>query len=153
VEEDRQEEAQGVDRLIGRLQRRPTDVVQAAGGVVWRRTADGEVEVLVVHRPKYDDWTLPKGKLEEGEAFEAAARREVEEETGLRCLLGDEVAASRYRDRHGRVKVVRYWAMTPEGGRFKRNGEVDEVRWLSLEGARALLTYRRDRPVVDSLQP
>ncbi len=153
VEEDRQEEAQGVARLIGRLQRRPTDVVQAAGGVVWRRSAEGEVEVLLVHRPKYDDWTLPKGKLEAGEAFEAAARREVEEETGLRCLLGDEVAASRYRDRHGRVKVVRYWAMTPEGGRFQRNGEVDEVRWLSIEGARALLTYERDRPVVDSLQP
>ena len=107
--------------------------------------------MLLVHRPKYDDWTLPKGKLDEGESYEEAARREVEEETGLRCRLGDEVASSRYSDRNGRAKVVRYWAMTPEGGRFTPNDEVDEVRWLSPQAARSLLTYDRDRPVVDSL--
>ena len=118
---------------------------------MWRRSPAGGVEVLLVHRPKYDDWTLPKGKLEAGEPFEAAARREVEEETGLRCVLGEELATSGYRDRHGQAKVVRYWAMTPESGRFTPNREVDEVRWLPPAEARSLLTYERDRPVVDSL--
>ncbi len=138
-------------RLTRVVRRRPTGVVQAAGGVVWRRSTGGDVEVLLVHRPKYDDWTLPKGKLEPGEAFEAGARREVEEETGLRCVLGDELATSRYRDRHGRDKVVRYWAMTSKGGEFTPNDEVDEVRWLPPAEAEALLTYAHDRELVAAL--
>src|SRR5699024_9721130 len=86
--------------------------VLAAGGIVWRRLDDGTVEVLLVHRPAYDDWTFPKGKNDDGEDDEAAALREVLEETGLRCTLGPELASSRYVDAKGRDKVVRYWAMT-----------------------------------------
>ena len=85
--------------------------VLAAGGVVRR---DGRI--LLVHRPKYDDWTLPKGKLDAGEGFEEAALREVEEETGFRCELGDELEPTAYTDGKGREKLVRYWEMTPVGG-------------------------------------
>lgn len=141
------------------------EVVQAAGGVVWRCTAPDRVEVLVVHRPKYDDWSLPKGKLDEDETHEAAARREVEEETGLRCRLGDELLTVSYTDGRGRPKVVRYWAMTPEGGPagaagpvtddatgwFTPTAEIDEVRWVRREQAGRLLSYEHDADVVDSL--
>ena len=104
--------------------------------------------MLLIHRPKYDDWSLPKGKLEDGESFEQAALREVEEETGLRCELGDELESTTYRDRHGRRKLVRYWEMTPVDGEFAPNREVDEVRWVSPGEARALLTQAHDRRIV-----
>ena len=125
--------------------------VLAAGGVVARPCAGGE-EVAVVHRPRYGDWSLPKGKLEPGESFEAAALREVEEETGLRCELGPELVSTSYRDRRDRPKRVRYWAMTPVAGDFTPTDEVDEIRWLPLDEARALLTYERDAPVLDALE-
>jgi 8-oxo-dGTP pyrophosphatase MutT (NUDIX family) len=120
--------------------------VEAAGGVVLR---DGLV--AVVHRPRYDDWSLPKGKLDSGESFEDAALREVEEETGLRCRLVRELPAVEYEVR-GRPKLVRYWAMeavdeTP----FVPNDEVDEVRWLEPSEALALLSYDRDREPVLAL--
>ena len=83
--------------------------VRAAGGVVWRRT--DTVEVLLVHRPRYDDWSMPKGKLDDGESFEDAAVREVEEETGIRAALGEDLGEVRYVDHKGRDKVVRWWAM------------------------------------------
>jgi 8-oxo-dGTP pyrophosphatase MutT (NUDIX family) len=122
--------------------------------VVWRPRPDGRPEVILVHRPKYDDWSLPKGKLHAGEDDAAAALREVEEETGLRCVLGQELPASRYHDRFGRPKTVRYWAMTPEPGSsapFVPNDEVDEVRWLTPDEAEPLLSYDRDREVLRSL--
>lgn len=127
------------------------DVVQAAGGVVWRRRR-GDVEVLLVHRPKYGDWTFPKGKLETGEDHDDAALREVLEETGLRCALGPELEISTYVDGKGRPKVVRYWMMQVEDGAFAANDEVDEMRWLPLERARRRLTYERDLPVLDSFE-
>lgn len=124
------------------------EFVRAAGGIVLRRTATGD-EVLVVHRPRYDDWSLPKGKLDPGETFEAAAVREVEEETGWRCRLGPELPSVRYRDRHGRDKVVRYWVMTPvEEAPFTPGEEVDELRWLSPIAAATLLTYDADRELL-----
>jgi 8-oxo-dGTP pyrophosphatase MutT (NUDIX family) len=117
--------------------------VYAAGGVVVR---DGEV--LLVHRPRYDDWTFPKGKLDPGESFEDAALREVEEETGLRCNLGRELPATRYAV-GTRPKIVRYWLMTPEAETpFVPNDETDELRWLSRDEAMSLLTYDRDRDVL-----
>ena len=136
-----------------------TTVVQAAGGAVWRRATatvaatagGGGLEVLLVHRPRYDDWTLPKGKLELGESHADGARREVEEETGLRCALGPELVSTSYTDRRQRPKTVRYWAMTPVSGRFTPTAEVDEVRWLGLDAAARLLTYDRDRAVLDAL--
>jgi 8-oxo-dGTP pyrophosphatase MutT (NUDIX family) len=124
--------------------------VRAAGGVVCRDGSDGP-EILVVHRPKYADWSLPKGKCDEGETDEDAARREVREETGLVCRLGRELASTSYVDSRGRPKTVRYWQMTVEGGSFEPNDEVDEVCWLSLADARARLSYERDVGVVESL--
>jgi 8-oxo-dGTP diphosphatase len=120
--------------------------VAASGGVVVR---DGRV--AIVHRPKYDDWTLPKGKLDPGEDFEQAALREVEEETGLRCRLGRELPSTRYTDAKGRRKLVRYWLMEPESGQFLPNEEVDELRWLEPAEALALLSYDRDRELLLAL--
>jgi len=107
--------------------------------------------VLLVHRPRYDDWSLPKGKLNDHEDHAAAALREVQEETGLRCRLGPALPTTSHRDRHGRPKVVRYWAMSAIDGRFAPNKEVDAVRWMSTAEAFLMLTYTRDRAVVEAL--
>ena len=129
-----------------------TETVRAAGGLVRRRREDGVDEVLVVHRPAYDDWTFPKGKLEPGEREEDAAVREVEEETGLRCRLERELATTHYRDSRGRPKTVRYWLMSPIGGRLAPANEVDEVRYVPPSEARTLLTYGRDVEVLAELE-
>ena len=123
-----------------------TGEVRAAGGVVER-----EGRIALVHRPRYDDWSLPKGKLDHGESFEQAALREVLEETGLRCALGAELDPVRYSDARGRPKLVRYWRMTVESGDFTVNDEVDELRWLDAAQAVALLTYEHDRALVQQL--
>jgi 8-oxo-dGTP pyrophosphatase MutT (NUDIX family) len=115
---------------------------------VWRTGPDGELEVLLVHRPRYDDWSLPKGKCAEGEEDADCALREVAEETGLSCRLEEELATTRYRDGRGREKVVRYWAMRPQEGAFVPHDEVDEVRWVPAHRAGSLLSYRRDAEVV-----
>jgi len=115
-------------------------VVRAAGGVVWR---DGRV--LLVHRPRYDDWTFPKGKADDGEPDESCALREVEEETGLVCELGPELPATEYVDARGRPKRVRWWRMRLVGDHgFTPNDEIDELRWAAPSEAAALLSYRRD---------
>jgi len=126
--------------------------VEAAGGIVLRGEP-GAREVLVVHRPKYDDWSLPKGKLEAAETHEAAAVREVAEETGWRCALDDELPDVRYTDRNGRPKHVRYWSMTPERfERFTPNAEIDEARWISLDEAATLLSYDADRQLLGTIR-
>jgi 8-oxo-dGTP diphosphatase len=121
--------------------------VRAAGGLVVRER-DGFEEVAVVHRPRYDDWSLPKGKLHPEEGWSEAALREVEEETGLRCELGPELPSSSYRDRKGRPKRVRWWRMRPLGGVFTPNNEVDELRWLAPDAALETLAYEQDRELV-----
>lgn len=108
--------------------------------------------MLLVHRPRYDDWTLPKGKLEPGESHEQAALREVAEETGLECRLGPEIGSTAYLDRRDRPKTVRYWAMTEAGGAFAPHEEVDAACWLPVVDAAGLLTYDRDRTVLDTLR-
>lgn len=127
------------------------DTVRAAGGLVRRRRDDGSTEILVVHRPAYDDWSFPKGKLEPGESEEDAAIREVEEETGLRCALEGDIATTTYRDARGRTKTVRYWLMTPVGGRLEAANEIDAARFVSVADASALLTYERDRELLARL--
>lgn len=125
-------------------------VVRAAGGVVVRNL-DGAIEVVLVHRPKYDDWSLPKGKAYAGESDEDCAVREVEEETGLRCRLeGDPVDVS-YIDPLGRPKIVLYWRMRPDGDALRPTGEIDDARWLSLTDAESALTQPRDRDVLRAL--
>ncbi|MFN8113307.1 MAG: NUDIX hydrolase [Solirubrobacterales bacterium] len=124
--------------------------VKAGGGVVVRDGAGG-LEVAVVHRPRYDDWSLPKGKLEPGESFEEGALREVEEETGLVCELGDELSPISYHDRKGRLKLVRYWTMTAREGEFAPNEEVDVLEWLPPAEAAERLDYEHDRKLLTEL--
>jgi 8-oxo-dGTP diphosphatase len=122
------------------------NVVRAAGGIVVR---DGDV--VLVHRPKYDDWSFPKGKAEEDESDEDCALREVREETGLRCRLGDELQSTEYIDSRGRPKRVRWWRMDPVGDDgFTPNDEVDEVRWVAPDEASRLLSYERDLALLEA---
>jgi 8-oxo-dGTP pyrophosphatase MutT (NUDIX family) len=126
-------------------------LVLAAGGVLWRRAERGGLDVVLVHRPRYDDWSIPKGKLEPGESDERAAVREVEEETSVVGRLGAELPATVYVDRSGRTKRVRYWAMTAAAGDPTPANEVDEARWVPFDDARRMLSYQRDGAVLDAL--
>ncbi|WP_369214878.1 NUDIX hydrolase [Streptomyces flavofungini] len=127
------------------------DPVLAAGCVLWRRSpADGGLELCLVHRPRYDDWSFPKGKLKRGEEPLAGALREVEEETGHRCAPGARLPTAHYTVQ-GRPKRVDYWAAEATGGRFEPNDEVDRVRWLPPTEARDRLTQPRDQRLVDAL--
>ncbi|MGZ5384153.1 MAG: NUDIX hydrolase [Acidimicrobiia bacterium] len=129
--------------------------VRAAGGLVTRLDTAGDLQVLVVHRSRYNDWSFPKGKVDEGEGFEDAALREVAEETGLICRLDGELTSTRYRDPTGRPKVVRYWRMIPiagDIGDFVFNAEIDDLRWVRVDEAQRLLNYRHDRDLLAELQ-
>lgn len=128
----------------------PRSAVHAAGGVIVRGGSRGD-EVLLIHRPKHDDWSFPKGKVQAGERFEDAALREVEEETGYICELEYEAGSVTYRDSESRPKLVRYWRMHPvQGeGRFTATGEVDEIRWVPIDEASDILTYPHDRELLE----
>ncbi|MFD7732501.1 NUDIX hydrolase [Kitasatospora phosalacinea] len=144
-----------------RHSRRPAagsrSTVLAAGAVLWvpgppKKSGKGRKKprIALVHRPKYDDWSLPKGKLDPGEGWRAAALREVLEETGMRCVLGAELPVQHYLAQ-GRPKEVRYWAAVPTGGAFRPNREVDRLEWLPPKRAKERLTHPRDRVLVDAL--
>jgi 8-oxo-dGTP diphosphatase len=129
--------------------------IRAAGCLVYRPAdgadgPDGDIEVLVAHRPHYDDWDFPKGKLEAGETELECAIRETEEETGFTGEIGAELPADHYQVR-GRPKVVRWWLMRQTGGAFVVNDEVDEVRWLPAEQAAELLSYDHPRSLLTHL--
>ncbi len=125
------------------------DVIRAAGCLVYRATPEG-LEVLVVHRPRYDDWDLPKGKREPDESDLECAVRETEEESGFRGEIEAELAADSYRVR-GRDKVVRWFLMRCTGGSFQPNDEVDEIRWLDPAEAQEILSYGHARSLVEAL--
>lgn len=128
-----------------------TELILAAGAVIWRRsTCTDAIEIVVIHRPRYDDWSFPKGKLQSGEAPREAARREVKEETGLDCVLGVALPTRHYLAR-GRPKEVRYWTATTTGGSFAPNREVDRLVWLPASAARERLSQDHDRPLVGAL--
>jgi 8-oxo-dGTP pyrophosphatase MutT (NUDIX family) len=127
-------------------------VVRAAGGIPVRMGSDG-LEILLVHRPRYDDWTFPKGKCEPDETDESCALREVEEETGLVCALEDELPSTSYVDGHGRDKRVRYWRLRAVDGELTYAYEVDQARWVPVEEAATMLTYERDLAVLGALRP
>jgi 8-oxo-dGTP diphosphatase len=137
-----------IDKVQGSRRR----VVLAAGGLISRRAEGGAVEVLIIHRPHRQDWTFPKGKVEDGETWEACALREVEEETGLRCRLEGELPPTTHLDHKGRLKVVRYWAMSPVGGAARPRNEVDAVRWVHLDLAARMLTYEQDRALLETFR-
>jgi 8-oxo-dGTP diphosphatase len=130
--------------------------VRAAGGLVVREVGGG-TEVVVVHRPRYDDWTFPKGKCDRGETYADTAQREVAEETGLRCELGPELGETSYVDNKGRSKLVRYWVMPAPADADAAvaaavpNQEVDELRWLAAPEAAILLSYDHDRELLGRL--
>jgi 8-oxo-dGTP diphosphatase len=126
-------------------------LVRAAGCVLWRRSpVSGDLEICLVHRPKYDDWSHPKGKLKRGEDALAGALREVAEETGYTAVPGAELPTLRYLA-NGRPKQVRYWAAEAVSGHFAPNAEVDRILWLSPAAARSRLTQPRDRELIDAL--
>ncbi|NLU68029.1 NUDIX hydrolase [Streptomyces sp. HNM0574] len=126
-------------------------VVRAAGCVLWRAAAGAEgIEIALISRPKWGDWSHPKGKLDPGETFAGAAVREVFEETGMSCELGAPLPTLRY-PASGRPKEVRYWAAEATGGTFVPNKEVDRLIWLPPTAARVRLTHPHDRPLVDAL--
>jgi 8-oxo-dGTP diphosphatase len=130
--------------------------VIAAGGVVWRESC-GSRQVLLVHRPRYDDWSLPKGKLNAHEHILSAAWREIREETGQRVVLGPALGIQRYdvRKNGGTVpKLVHYWAARLAGAAqpFEPNDEVDKLDWLPVDSARQRLSYPRDIDILDALE-
>ncbi|MBO1267382.1 NUDIX hydrolase [Arthrobacter cavernae] len=121
------------------------------GALPWRTGSKGALEVLLIHRPRHGDWSIPKGKAEPGESGRECARRELREETGFDCRLGAELPSIRYEDSKKRTKTIRYWAAAAESGHFTANREVDAVRWLSLPAALRTVTEPRDRPAIIAL--
>lgn len=124
-------------------------LIRAAGGVVLRPTKKGRLKVLVTHRPRYDDWSLPKGKADAKETPEQTAVREVLEETGFHCRIIAPLGETRY-PVSGGTKEVSWFAMRPlpKSKGFSQNSEVDRITWLSRKKAAALLDYERDRALV-----
>jgi 8-oxo-dGTP diphosphatase len=129
----------------------PEDLMRAAGGVVVKRDSKNELLVALIHRPHREDWSFPKGKLDEGESYEECALREVVEETGLTCRLDRFVGTTEYTHRKGRPKIVAYWLMEVVSGDFVVNEEADELRWCTVAEALKLATYDRDQELLEMI--
>ena len=129
-----------------------TEEIAAAGAVVWRRGVDATPEIALVHRPRYDDWSLPKGKLDAGECHRSAAVREIAEETGFHVALGRHLGRTEYpvTRPHPGPKVVEYYAARALNGSFVPGDEVDELRWVPAPAASSMLSYSHDEPIVRS---
>lgn len=151
MQSSQQHTQQGVSMAAKILNVDEAKLVRAAGGVIRRNGSRGPMRVAIVHRPGYDDWSFPKGKVDRGETLEETALREVEEETGLRCRLVAPLGCTAYADHKGRDKVACYWLMDVVGGRLRTGSEVDEVRWVTVDEAVDLLSYRRDRALLRAL--
>ncbi len=125
-------------------------MIKAAGAVVWREENPFELEVLLVHRPQYDDWSFPKGKVENGESAIAAAFREVKEETGVTATFGQYLGSSSYKVGEEKKKV-KYWMAVarPDSAPFVPNAEVDKIEWVSIKEARHFLSHDDDREILD----
>lgn len=141
--------------MVGRMGRE--ELVRAAGGIIWKQAGEA-LQVLLVHRPRYDDWSFPKGKNKPGEDDDVCARREVLEETGFAVVLGPELPTVEYIDRKGSPKSVRYWTMTLADGvadvsDFVANDEVDELRWVLAGEAASVLSYHADQLLLEELEP
>jgi 8-oxo-dGTP diphosphatase len=124
--------------------------VLAAGCILWRRSSSRQLELALVYRPRWSDWSCPKGKLKQGETHEEAARREVLEETGHTCRLGAALPTVRYIDHRSRLKEVRYWAAEATGGTFEPNQEVSNLVWLTPGQAREQATHERDKELISA---
>ena len=133
--------------MSSHTQKSQTEVIQAAGGVIWRDSLRGK-EIAVVHRRRYDDWSLPKGKVEAGESWEKAAIREIKEETNCDARLGDFAGCSCYSVK-GRPKVVLFWHMTLINEQpFEPNSETDKLLWLTVKEALDRLSYPSEKALL-----
>lgn len=142
-----------MDELRSRLaDEYPEVTVWAAGGLVMRDNG-GDLELLLVHRPHHDDWSFPKGKVDDDETLAQTAEREVEEETGFRCRRLHRLPEVRYTDAKDRQKLVVYWTMEVLEGEFASNDEVDSLGWFTLPAAEPVLTYQRDIDLLDAIRP
>jgi len=126
-------------------------VIRAAGALLWRENSELKIEIALIHRPRYDDWSLPKGKIEEGETSLLCAYREVIEETGITPVFGRELGSVEYKEPSG-LKRVKYWsARAPYNSQeFVINEEVDEIKWLNPDEAHSLATHESDRTIIDN---
>jgi 8-oxo-dGTP diphosphatase len=122
-------------------------VIRAAGALLWRETSELKIEIALIHRPRYDDWSLPKGKIEEGESSLRCAFREVIEETGITPQFGRELGSVEYKEPAG-LKRVKYWAAKALTDEFLPNEEVDEIKWLNPEDALARATHESDKTII-----
>ncbi|EGD56986.1 NUDIX hydrolase [Gordonia neofelifaecis] len=127
---------------------RPTRTVWAGGGVLWRPKRSADVEVALVHRPRYDDWSLPKGKAERGEILPVTAAREIVEETGYEVRMGHHLRTVGYRLGSGAPKRVGYWSVEAVGGGFAASRECDDLTWLPVSDAIEKVSYEADRDVL-----
>jgi 8-oxo-dGTP diphosphatase len=124
-------------------------VIRAAGALLWRESSELKIEIALIHRPRYDDWSLPKGKIEEGESSLRCAFREVIEETGITPQFGRELGSVEYKEPAG-LKRVKYWAAKPLTDEFQPNEEVDEIKWLNTEDALSVATHESDRSIIEN---